>query len=203
MTRLSAFSFWALIAALLLLFGLALALGGIDSPLDRQVLIAAQIDGLVPAARIATEFGSWAALLVLGGAGSVWLFAAGRRRAALALLALVVTERTFVELLKALFDRARPDPIGHLVATHSTAFPSGHAANGMTLGLGLALIAAPPRWRRWAIALGLAYALAIGLSRPILGVHWPSDVVGGWTLGAVWTLLLVRLARPDEPSPES
>jgi undecaprenyl-diphosphatase len=81
------------------------------------------------------------------------------------------------------------------------AFPSGHSANAMVLGLGLALLAtASGRGRRAALALGLAFALIVGLTRLILGVHWPSDVVGGWTLGAAWTLLLLHLFGGTSPS---
>jgi undecaprenyl-diphosphatase len=75
------------------------------------------------------------------------------------------------------------------------AFPSGHSANAITLGLGLALLlTAPGRARAAAVAAALLFALLVGVSRMVLGVHWPSDVAGGWLLGALWTVLLVRLA---------
>jgi hypothetical protein len=83
------------------------------------------------------------------------------------------------------------------------AFPSGHAAHSMTAWLGIALLAAVPRRLRGpAILLALSLTLLTGLSRLVLAVHWPSDVIGGWAFGAALTLLMVRLAigleRPVE-----
>jgi undecaprenyl-diphosphatase len=199
MTRLSASSFWLLCAVLVALFAAMLLLGGPESP-DRALLIAAQADPLVPAARFLTDFGAWWAVLLAGGAGAALLALRRQWRRALALAAIVVTQRFVVEALKLAFDRARPDPAGHLVGVNSLSFPSGHAANGMVIGLGLALLLPmSARARPAAVAAGLLFALAIGGTRLVLGVHWPSDVVGGWSLGALWTLLLVRLA--GEPSP--
>lgn len=194
MVRLSAVSF-ALVGALLLLFALLLALGGPGSGVDRAILYAAQHDALVPAARLVTDLGSWVSVLLAAAVATVWLLLRRRFRDALALALLMVSERPLVELLKEAFDRARPDPHGHLVAVQSMAFPSGHAANAMALGLGLALLVAPTRWRMPALAVGLAFAALVGLSRLVLGVHWPSDVAGGWALGAAWTLLLVRVSQ--------
>jgi membrane-associated phospholipid phosphatase len=189
------FGFWLLLLAMAALFAALIALGGPESQADRWLLFNLQIGGLVPAARILTELGSWWFVTLAAGAAALWLVLVGRRRQALLLAILLLAERLFVEQLKYLFDRARPDPAGHLVAVKSMAFPSGHAANAMTLGLGLALlVAGGPRARRAALALALVYALLVGLSRPVLGVHWPSDVLGGWLLGAAWTLLLVRLS---------
>ena len=72
------------------------------------------------------------------------------------------------------------------------AFPSAHAANSMVAWLGLALIAAPPKARPAAVAAALALALTVGLTRLVLAVHWPSDVIGGWSFGAAWTLVVLR-----------
>jgi undecaprenyl-diphosphatase len=201
MIRLSAFSFWLLLAALAGVFAATLVFGGPESWWDRELLYAAQIGVLAPAARVATEFGAWWAVLLIGGAGAAWLaWRRDRRRDALLLAGLLVSERLVVGGLKLIFDRARPDPAGHLVAVHTMAFPSGHSANAMALGLAMALLLPEPgRPRGPAIAAGLLFALIVGLSRPVLGVHWPSDVVGGWAIGALWTLLLVRLAAGTSP----
>lgn len=183
---------WWPIAALLAVFAAMLALGGPGSAVDRALLYRAQIDPIVPAARLVTQLGDWWFLLVAGGFAAAGLAIHGQWRRAALLVVLLLSERSLVEASKFLFDRVRPDPAGHLVAVQSMAFPSGHAANAMTLGLGLALLV-PRRARRAAVVAALLYAVLVGLSRPILGVHWPSDVVGGWALGAAWTLLLVRL----------
>ncbi len=202
MTRLTALPFWILAAALAALVAASFALGGPDAPLDRAILIHAQIDSLVAPARVATRFGDWWAVLLAGAAGAAWLLWRGRRRDALLLAALLLSERLAVAALKLAFARDRPDPAGHLDAVHTMAFPSGHSANAMTLGLGAALLlTAPGRGRSAAVAAGLLFALAVGGTRLVLGVHWPSDVVGGWAFGALWTLLLLRLAAGTSPQP--
>ena len=83
--------------------------------------------------------------------------------------------------------------------THSSSFPSGHAGNTMAVFLSVALIAAPPAWRRSAVILAIGLSVAIGLTRPYLGVHWPSDVIGGWSLGIVIALIAWRIAERGSP----
>jgi undecaprenyl-diphosphatase len=118
-----------------------------------------------------------------------------RYRAALLLALLLVSERVVVAVVKLGFARDRPDPAGHLDAVHTMAFPSGHSANAMTLGLGIAMLfTAAGKGRAAAVTAGLLFAALVGGSRMVLGVHWPSDVAGGWAFGALWTLLLLRLA---------
>ena len=192
-----------LLPALLLLVGAAaLLVGGPGSTADAGLLRAAQQGALVPAARVVTRLGDWWVVLAVGGGAAASLLYRRLWRAALALALLLVSERMIVEWLKLVFDRARPDPQGHLIAVHTLAFPSGHAANAMALGLGLAfLLPLRPELRRRAIAAALLYAFVVGTTRLILGVHWPSDVVGGWATGALLALLLAALARERSPSP--
>lgn len=90
---------------------------------------------------------------------------------------------------KALVDRARP-MVDVVVATApDPSFPSGHAL-GSTVTYGVLLLvflpAVPARARRVVSAAAIALVIAIGLTRVALGVHFPSDVLGGWTLGVVW-----------------
>jgi undecaprenyl-diphosphatase len=195
--------FPVLCAALLLLVAVAaLLFGGPQSQADAGLLRLAQQGALVPAARVLTRLGDWWLVLVAGGLAAAWLAWRGMVRAALALAVLVIAERAAVEQLKLLFERARPDPQAHLIAVHTLAFPSGHAANAMALGLGLALILPlGPRARAWAAAAALLYAFIVGLTRLVLGVHWPSDIVGGWAVGAMLALLAAALARGTSPPP--
>ncbi len=187
-------------ALLALIVLAALLLGGPQTQVDPEVLAAFAAPALVPAARALTHLGdvvtvAAAALLVSG-----WLLLRGHRRRAVLLLVIVVSERLLVEAMKNGFDRARPDPLGHQVAVHNLAFPSGHSANAMAVWLAIALLATSPRLRRPAVALALAIAFATGLSRLVLQVHWPSDVVGGWAFGAAWTLLLVERFGTSPPA---
>jgi undecaprenyl-diphosphatase len=192
--RLPAAAFWILPALLAGFFAALLALGGPASGLDHRILLAAQIGSLVPAAQVLTDAGGTKIVLIVTLAAAALMAWRGARRQALLLILLLASQRLLVEWLKMVFDRARPDPHGHFVAVHSMAFPSGHSANAMTLALGLALLApVRPERRPLLVGLALLFPLLIGLTRLVLGVHWPSDVAGGWALGALWTILLVRL----------
>lgn len=170
----------------------ALLLGGPQTRVDPAVLAAFAKPSLVPAARMLTHLGDVVTVLAAALAAAGWLLIGGHRRRAILVLVIFASERLLVEAMKNLFDRARPDALGHQVAVHNLAFPSGHSANSMAGWLAIALLATSPRLRVPAIALALAIAFVTGLSRLVLQVHWPSDVVGGWAFGAAWTLLLVR-----------
>ncbi len=93
-------------------------------------------------------------------------------------------------LLKRGFDRPRPELVAHLVEVHTNSFPSGHAmlsAIGF-LTLGALLAGATQRRQQQGYILGVAVLLTllVGASRVYLGVHWPTDVLAGWSLGAAW-----------------
>ncbi len=178
----------------------ALLLGGPRTRVDPALLALFVNGSLVPAARLLTHLGDVITVFAVAMLAAGWLLYRGRRRRAILLVAIVASERLLVEAMKLGFDRARPDPLGHQVAVHNLAFPSGHSANAMAGWLAIALLAASPRLRLPAIALALAIAFATGLSRLVLQVHWPSDVVGGWAFGAAWTLLLVRLFGTASPA---
>jgi len=187
----------ALLAAIVLA---ALLLGGPQTRIDPDVLAAFANPALVPAARLLTHLGDVATVLAAALLGAAWLLWRGHRRRAILLLVIVVSERLLIEAMKNLFDRARPDPLGHQVAVHNLAFPSGHSANAMAGWLAIALLATSPRLRLPAVALALTIAFVTGLCRLVLQVHWPSDVAGGWAFGAAWTLLLVRLFGTAPPA---
>jgi undecaprenyl-diphosphatase len=103
---------------------------------------------------------------------------------ALLLAASVLTERVLMDGLKEWIGRPRPN-FGVDWLPHSLAFPSGHSANSMTAFLATALILAPPaRQGPWAVG-AIALSIVVGLSRVYLGVHWPTDVIGGWAFGLI------------------
>lgn len=92
---------------------------------------------------------------------------------------------------KMLWARDRPHLVPWLDDPHDMSFPSGHAAGTMVVLLLAALLF--DRYRLWSVAIALS--LAIGLTRPMLGVHWPSDVIGGWLWGAGFALIGAGVAQ--------
>jgi undecaprenyl-diphosphatase len=131
------------------------------------------------------------AILTLTSAG----FLALQRRTHLALYLLVaVGGGTIVStLLKNVFDRPRPDLVPHGSLVYTSSFPSGHSMLSAVafLTLGALLASGQTNWRIRVYLIGLAVFLAVlvGISRVYLGVHWPTDVLAGWTAGAAWALL--------------
>ncbi|MBV9527221.1 phosphatase PAP2 family protein, partial [Sphingomonas sp.] len=116
-----------------------------------------------------------------------------QRALALSLTFVLLAGRSLVEVQKYGVERVRPGLEPHLVPVKTFSFVSGHAGNSMVVFLALALALAPEgRWRVASVAAALAGSLVIGLSRVMLGVHWPSDVIGGWAFGALWVLLALK-----------
>src|SRR5438445_1626238 len=103
------------------------------------------------------------------------------------------------EGLKWWFARKRPEIVPHLVKVGSASFPSGHSmlalVTYLTLGALLARFMARRRSRTYCIAVSLLLALLVGLSRVYLGVHYPTDVLAGWSAGLAWALPCWLVAR--------
>ena len=101
---------------------------------------------------------------------------------------------------KQLFARDRPS-LWESIAPESTySFPSGHAMGSMTLACVLVLLAWRTRWRWWVAVPAGGFAVAVGMSRIYLGVHYPSDILAGWAAASAWAvstwLVVFRDARP-------
>jgi membrane-associated phospholipid phosphatase len=107
-----------------------------------------------------------------------------------------------VATIKALIGRDRPDPLQRAIIENGFSFPSGHSASavvvlGMVAWL-ISMVTARRTVRATAWVAAAMLAVAVGLSRVYLGVHYPSDVLAGWTLGATWLSTIVVAARlPD------
>ncbi len=136
-----------------------------------------------------------------------WLLFHRHGRTAVWLVAVTAVEAVVESLLKVVVGRARPDFDSVVLEPVSKSFPSGHAMN-TTVVLGaitIAVVASATSRRSGVVpaaAAGAALvAFGVGLSRPVLGVHFASDVVAGWLLGVVW-LVATRPRRDDEISAE-
>ena len=92
------------------------------------------------------------------------------------------------EVLKAYFARLRPDLVSHLDFVSSAAYPSGHANNAAVVYILFIMLVPQARHPGWQLAAA-AMILVTGLSRIMLGVHWPTDVIGGWLLGTSFALI--------------
>jgi undecaprenyl-diphosphatase len=126
-------------------------------------------------------------LLILG-----FLLMSGRLRVA-GLLAVATAGGQALNLgLKNSFARARPDSVLHLVEETSTSFPSGHTMASsifyLTTGALLARTAARRREKTYFVGAALLITFMIGFSRVYLGVHYPTDVLAGWSAGLAWAL---------------
>ncbi len=167
---------------------------------------------LVGASKVMTDFGAVVVLAAVAVVACIWLWRRGICLAlALAPIASYTAAALCVGVVKRIVGRARPPASLHLVSENDASFPSGHttdsAAVFMTIALVVALIVLRRPIARIASVLGAALLSgAIGLSRLVLGVHWPSDVLAGWALGAglaiAVTAAFFLLAHPAAPPAE-
>jgi undecaprenyl-diphosphatase len=190
---------WRLIVAVLALAAiwLAMLLGG-AGPVDRAIyeaLYAGHRPELLAVARTLTFFGDPTLLIGASCIAALWLWHRGGGRAGLVLIVVTLTGRLLGEAQKYWIARVRPDLEPHLVVVKTNSFPSGHATSSMIFYLALALLLASHRHRVAAAAAAVVLALLVGTSRVMLGVHWPSDVIGGWAFGLLWLLLTLRPAE--------
>ncbi|MET0428290.1 MAG: phosphatase PAP2 family protein [Microvirga sp.] len=148
---------------------------------------------LEEAARDVTALGGTAILLMVTFASIVYLLMAGKRAAAVLVFVTVDGGLLLSNLLKAFFDRPRPDLVAHAVRVYTASFPSGHAMLSavvyLTLGALLTRIVERRRIKVFFMGLAIVLTILIGTSRVYLGVHWPSDVLAGWCVGAAWASL--------------
>lgn len=127
----------------------------------------------------------------------------GRRADAVFTLAAIAGGSLLSTVFKGYFDRVRPPAESALIALPSSfSFPSGHAMGSLCLAWVLGWLACGTSWRtahKAAVVGGLAtYAVLVGVSRVYLGVHWPSDVVASWLLGAAWLGLVTGVMQAAE-----
>jgi undecaprenyl-diphosphatase len=161
-----------------------------------ELLYAGGSPVLVSAAKFVTKVGDPTVMVIGGLAVAAYLALRQRLRLALALSLVLLSGRALAEVQKFAVGRVRPGLEPHLVSAKTFSFVSGHAANSMIALLAVALALAPEgRWRPVMVACAVFVSVLIGFSRVMLGVHWPSDVIGGWAYGVLWVLLTLRPAE--------
>jgi undecaprenyl-diphosphatase len=160
---------------------------------DEKVLLAfrvhnnlAELAGprwLQEAGRDVTALGGFTVLSVLTILAVALLLMLGRRRQAAIFAAAVVFAQVAAGLIKHIVNRPRPELVAHHDLVYSSSFPSGHSVMAPVAYLTLAAIVAAGSARRsikLTLVIGAAVlVLAVGVSRVYLGVHWPTDVLGG------------------------
>lgn len=127
------------------------------------------------------------------------LYAYNKRTYIIPLLAALFGQSIFVYVTKQIVERVRPDGFDPLFAGHSFSFPSAHAAFAFVF-FGFLAYAAIRNLSSWqtktnAIFAGILIIFFIGLSRLYLGVHYLSDVLGGYLAGAIWLIVGIALAE--------
>ena len=153
----------------------------------------AKIDALVAEEFAKDNIGGTTVGVLVTAASILYLVIEMKRAAALLVLIAVGGGTLISQGLKGAFARPRPELVAHLVDVQTLSFPSGHAmlsaVTYLTLGALLARVQSRRRLKIYFIGLAILLTLMIGVSRVYLGVHWPTDVLGGWCLGAAWALL--------------
>ena len=207
-------------------FALADAVGeGSTEALDRKILLSLRnpddlSDPIGPpwleeTMRDITGLGSVFTIVFLTAAVAAYLALSGKTRIGAFVIAAVGGGEMVSTVLMLFYQRPRPDLVPHGMDVFTASFPSGHAMMSAIAYLTLATLLArvDPRRRVKALVLflGVAMTLLVGISRVYLGVHWPSDVLAGWCVGAAWAALCwfvaLQLQRrgeveaPDPPPP--
>lgn len=177
---------------------------GSTAALDRALLLGLRAPGdptdplgpafVEEAMRDVTALGGHVVLTLVTLAVAFYLLLAGKRGAALLVIVAVGGGMLLSTGLKLVVDRARPDLVPHGQHVYTASFPSGHAmisaSTYLTLGLLVARLSQRRRAKAFAVGMAVLVTLGVGVSRVYLGVHWPSDVLAGWTAGGAWAALV-------------
>jgi undecaprenyl-diphosphatase len=143
----------------------------------------------------ATNIGGMAGLTTLVSVVAALLLARRERASAIFLLVTAGAGALLNLGLKLIFERARPDLVSAIAEARWYSFPSGHAMSSFIIFGALAYLVLRRPWPWVARSAGLAVAMTVvvlvGLSRVYLGVHWASDIAGGWSAGTVWLISAV------------
>lgn len=137
-----------------------------------------------------TALGGVGVLTLVAALAIGYLFVARKSATACFATASIAGGAGLSALIKTVLMRPRPQIVPHLVDVSSASFPSGHSMNAAIVYLTLAALLARSQDRRavqtYLVGIAIFLALLVGATRVYLGVHWPSDVIAGWAIGALW-----------------
>ncbi|MEU7137006.1 phosphatase PAP2 family protein [Streptomyces sp. NPDC046261] len=179
--------------ALAVLTALVVAARGVPFPVDAALHDAAlerRSAGAVDVAKLLTDTGTGLAAYTLAALAG-WI-ACHRARVVLASVAVLALGQLVRMTVRVTVDRPRPPLADRVTDSSGAAFPSGHATTSAIVAglLAWALLrVAPPLAGRVAAACCALWAIGVAATRVYLGVHWPTDIVGGWLLATCWLVL--------------
>jgi undecaprenyl-diphosphatase len=180
------------------------AIEGETDGLDTRILVGAQSlraahPGLTAVMRDVSALGGTTVLSLVTTVAAAYLALASAWKTAVCLGASVITGSILVTSFKTAFGRARPPSAFADTVVAGLSYPSGHASVGAIVYLALgALVAARlsrGSERSFVLVAATLITLFVGASRAVLGLHWATDVLGGWAFGAAWALLWLLLDR--------
>jgi len=195
-----------LVAALLALAFVSIAgevlegdTGGFDGVVLRQAQsLRAGHSGFVSAMRDLSGLGSTVVLTVFVALGVGYLILVSAPTTAILVVVSAGSATVLVSALKSVFNRLRPDGAFSEIIVTGLSFPSGHATMSAAIFLTMGALLASTR-HRWAERIYILFAAAVltvlvGMSRIALGVHWATDVLGGWAFGSAWAMVWLMVA---------
>jgi undecaprenyl-diphosphatase len=128
----------------------------------------------------------------------------GRIRTASVIVMTAMSGELLNAVMKRIFNRARPSVVPHLRDVYTTSFPSGHAMESaivyLTLGAILMRVAERRLTKLYCLGIAVLLTALTGISRVYLGVHYPTDVLGGWIVGFAWASVCWVAAQRFEPA---